>query len=316
MNELFAELRRKDFRPLLGGYETMTMSNAVFHSRAVRSSRHPIENDPDPMVHQQLARLLFLSQVLDLKGKRVLEFGCGSGLNCAYLQSQAEVREIVGFDVSPESVALAKKQYPHIRVLCADACDPALSISPGEWDVILSFEVLEHVPNMLAFIANIRRHLAPGGVVFISTPNRRVFSLGHEPSPVNREHLRELYVSEFDELLKQYFSEIDIWGQRFNKGELLDRWKQDVASKITQLQNGTRWTPRRNALRDSLMSNPLIYRAYQNKKLQYAWKYLRWELWHSIEIRRDLKNRPYSYLDFEFNVDMTNALWACARCRP
>ena len=317
MNQLSAETQAKGFpdcsRPLV--YENMTVSNSVFHSRAVRSTRHPIENDPDPMVQQQLARLLFLPNILELKGKRVLEFGCGSGLNCSFLRSRAEVHEIVGFDVSEESIALAKKQYPDIDVFGADACDPALQISPGNWDVILSFEVLEHVPNMPVFIENIRRHLAPGGVVFISTPNRKVFSLGHEPSPVNREHIRELCALEFRELLRQFFAAIDLWGQRFKKGEHQERWNDDVAMKIKQLQNGTRWAPRKRPLRDSLMNNPLIGRAYQNKMLQNTWKYLRWELWHSIELQRALKNRPYTYLDFEFDTDMTKALWFCARCQ-
>jgi hypothetical protein len=38
-------------------------SDAVFHSRAVRSTGMPIEDDPDPIVHQQLARLLFLPEL-------------------------------------------------------------------------------------------------------------------------------------------------------------------------------------------------------------------------------------------------------------
>jgi 2-polyprenyl-3-methyl-5-hydroxy-6-metoxy-1,4-benzoquinol methylase len=45
--------------------------------------------------------------------------------------------------------------------------------------------VLEHVPDMPAFLPNLRRHLAAGGAAFVTTPNRPVFSLGHEPSPVN-----------------------------------------------------------------------------------------------------------------------------------
>jgi 2-polyprenyl-3-methyl-5-hydroxy-6-metoxy-1,4-benzoquinol methylase len=317
MNELFAETQARRFPDRFGSrvYETMTMSNSVFHSRAVRSTQHPIENDPDPMVHQQLARLLFIPQILELKGKRVLEFGCGSGLNCSFLQSRAEVREIVGFDVSRESIALAKKQYPDINVLCADACDRALQISPGYWDVILSFEVLEHVPNMSAFVENIRRHLAPGGVVFLSTPNRTVFSLGHEPSPLNREHIKELSVLELKELLSPSFAQVEIWGQRFKRKELQEHWNRDVAVKIKRLQDGTRWTQPRRPLQDRLMSSPLIHKTYQNEKLRNTWKYLRWELWHSIELQRELKNRPYTYSDFEFDTDMANALWTCAKCQ-
>jgi 2-polyprenyl-3-methyl-5-hydroxy-6-metoxy-1,4-benzoquinol methylase len=295
-----------------GLHMSMAISNSVFHSRAVRSTRYPIEDDPDPMVHQQLARLLFLPRVMDLKNKRVLEFGCGSGLNCAFLREEMGIRKIVGFDISQESIDLAKRQYCSIEVLCADACDPNLNISPGQWDVIVSFEVLEHVPDMEMFLKNIRRHLAPGGIAFISTPNRNVFSAGHEPSPVNREHIKELSVQELQELLGKYFPENRIWGQRFARPELQTAWDQDVRRKIVNLQEGTRWQEK-TSLGERLKTHPVIQTAYRNEQLQSAWKYLRWELWHGVELKRELKKRPYTYLDFEFSPEMDKALWSCAR---
>src|ERR1700738_4235127 len=115
-------------------------SDAVFHSRAVRSMGTPIEDDPDPMVHQQLARLLFLSEIVELKSKRILEFGCGSGLNCDFLMRRHKARAVVGFDVSKESVELAQRQYDGLTLECYDACDASLDVSRGTWDLIVSFE--------------------------------------------------------------------------------------------------------------------------------------------------------------------------------
>jgi len=58
-------------------------------------------------------------------------------------------------------------------------------------------------------------------MAFISTPNRDVFSIGHKPSSVNRENVKELNREEFERLLQPYFSEVQIWGQRFKKKALL-----------------------------------------------------------------------------------------------
>lgn len=302
---------KKHGRESRKGKDMNAASDAVFHSRAIRSTGIPIENDPDPMVHQQLARLLFLGRLVDVKSKRVLEFGCGSGLNCDFLRQRCQPRAVVGFDISADSVRLAQEQYDDLTVLCADACDPSLDVSAGTWDLIVSFEVLEHVPDMQAFVKNIRRHVAPAGLAFISTPNRDVFSIGHEPSPVNREHVKELNREEFEKLLQPYFPDVEIWGQRFKKDALLEVWKIDVRGKIAQCQLGTRWeTP--PSQRERLRRISLVNKAYENPVLRRTWKYLRWEVLQSIADRRAAAKRPYSFEDFEFSRDTSDALWFCA----
>jgi 2-polyprenyl-3-methyl-5-hydroxy-6-metoxy-1,4-benzoquinol methylase len=287
-----------------------SIPDSVFHSRAIRTKGVRIEDDPEPMVQQQLARLMFVSKQMELKGKRILEFGCGEGLNCAFLANQAAA--ICGFDVSEGSVRLAKEHYPQMPFLVADACDPGLDISAGSWDVVVSFEVLEHVPNMSAFLQNMRRHTKSDGVVFLSTPNRDIFSLGHEPSPINREHIKELNFDELQRLIRPVFPKMEIWGQRFKRPELLSAWSDDTRNKIAQLENGTRW----KAQKPSLADNRLAKLLYKNGSVRAAWKYLRWDLMERVNRRRALAERPYGYEDFEFTKDLNGALWFCAIIRP
>jgi SAM-dependent methyltransferase len=266
------------------------------------------------MVHQQLARLLFLTSVVDLKDKRVLEFGCGSGLNCAFLQTTPGIAQIVGFDVSSETVALAQEQHPEIKVFRGDGCDEELQISRESWDVILSFEVLEHVLKPSAFLANIRRHLAPDGIAFITTPNREVFSLGHEPSPVNREHTKEFSLEEFMDLVRPFFSDVEIWGQKFERDDLQMAWKKDVLKKIDLLQRGERWR-RQLSLREKLLVFPAIEKAYRIPALRKSWKYFRWKLWHEANQKWEIAKRPYGYADFIFTKELSGALWFCAKLK-
>lgn len=283
--------------------------DSLFHSRAIRAKGVRIEDDPEPMVQQQLARLMFASTHMELKDKRILEFGCGEGLNCDFLASKAA--SICGFDLSESCVLLARERYPHIQFLSADGCDPQLDISAGSWDVVVSFEVLEHVPDMRAFLRNLRRHIKADGVVFLSTPNRDIFSLGHEPSPINREHLKELNFNEFQHVLQCEFSKIEIWGQKFKNPELLSAWSDDTKKKISQLEMGTRW----NARKPFLAENPVAKLLYKIGAVRAVWKYLRWDLMEPLNRRRAIAKRPYGYEDFEFTKNLDDALWFCAILR-
>lgn len=282
------------------------IADSVFHSRALRTPGLCIEDDPEPMVQQQLARLKFMAKMLDLRAKRVLEFGCGTGFNIGFIKSEMGASRVAGFDNSQGTIALAKQQFPGAEVAVGDACNPLLDISPGNWDAIVSFEVLEHVPDMPAFLANMRRHLRTGGVVLISTPNREVFSSGNEPSPMNREHIKELSATELVDLVRPFFTNVELWGQRFKTFGLQKAWDDDVKSKIAQLRDGTRW---KEASPESLTRR--VYKGL-HPSLKATWKYLRWNLIEAMNRRRQIANRQYGWDDFEFTQELDRSLWFCA----
>lgn len=287
-------------------------SDSVCDSRAVPNLWGSLENDPDVMVHQQLARLKFFENEVGCQGHSILEFGCGTGFNCDYLRQRGKASKVVGLDVSDSSVQYAKKRYHGVDFLVADGCDPQLNIETGSWDRVVAFEVLEHVPDMHAFLANIKRHLSADGRVFISTPNIAVFSLGYEPSPINRTHLKELTLLEFRDLLNAHFAHVQIFGQSFSKASLLEDWKTDVQRKIEQLQRGQRWQ-RQEPLRTKLRKLKIVDLAYRVPLFRGVWRWLRWQVWGQWERHRAIKARKYSYRDFVFQShDMSEALWFCA----
>ncbi len=287
--------------------------DAVFRFRAVRSVHHRLEDDPEPMVQQQLARLVFFDRVVGAGGAAVLDWGCGSGFNCHWLRHSGGAGEVLGFDLSAGAVELARRSFPDIPFLVADGCDPALSLQPGRWQRILSCEVLEHVGDMDGFLANLRRHLAPGGVAFVSTPNREVFSLGYEPSPVNREHVKELDLGEFTELLQRHFPSVEVHGQRFARPELLRAWEADVRHKIDLCRQGRRWTAQ-PSLRGRLRRLGPIDWAYRVPWLRSAWRAIRWGLVEKARAR--FRQGPYRWDDFEFTSgNLTDAVWFCAVLR-
>jgi SAM-dependent methyltransferase len=118
-------------------------------------------------------RLIALEQALataghSLRGKRVLEVGCGSGFYTAYCQ-QAGVGDYIGVDLTAVSVRTLQERYPAYRFVRANIAG-GLGLSQ-QVDVVLIADVLFHIVDDDAFAAALRHSLqalAPGGILIIS----------------------------------------------------------------------------------------------------------------------------------------------------
>ena len=75
-----------------------------------------------------------------------------------------------------------------------------LPLADGSVDVVVNFQVIEHLWDQGQFVGECRRVLRPGGVLLMSTPNRVTFSPGRD-TPLNPFHTRELNAAELTELL-------------------------------------------------------------------------------------------------------------------
>lgn len=199
-----------------------------------------LEDDDSFMVHEQLARLRFVLQHVKVEGMRVLDFGSGSGYVLDYLYRMSRPASAMGVDIDPAVVDFARSQCPHLEFVVRDASAPGLDLG-RRFDVVFSFEVLEHVADQETYLKNLVRHLHPGGTAVISTPNRDIFSLGEAHSLHNPTHQRELKLVEFASLLSRFLGNIEIHGQCFsssrmqrlylaNTRQLL--WKRRVRSQL------------------------------------------------------------------------------------
>lgn len=122
-------------------------------------------------------------------GRRVLDLGCGSGYGAARIAGVASA--VTGVDIAADAIAFAKARYaaPNLdyRQVVADA---ALPFDDGSFDVVLSFQVIEHVVDEAGYLREARRVLRPGGVLILITPDRQHRLLPGQ-RPWNRWHLRE-----------------------------------------------------------------------------------------------------------------------------
>lgn len=144
-------------------------------------------------------------------GGDVLDAGCGVGYGSAELTTESAAR-YVGVDRSVQAICMARRQYgiPARHFLVADV--GALPFRDGRFDVVLSFEVVEHVENVDGYFRELRRVLQPGGTCIVSSPNKRWFSPGL-CAPRNPYHVREYYPDEFADLLGRYFPVVTLLGQ-------------------------------------------------------------------------------------------------------
>lgn len=102
-----------------------------------------------------------------LAGAEVLELGCGTGLNTAWLAARA--RRVVAVDFSAEMLDRARSRVDadHVRFLQADVTAPWPVADEG-FDGLVTTLVLEHVADLGAFFRSAHRVLRPGGLCYIS----------------------------------------------------------------------------------------------------------------------------------------------------
>ena len=105
--------------------------------------------------------------------RRVLSTGCGEG--CTEKQLVGRGVHVTGIELNPEAAAIAASVG--INVVCGDACGIGPGVAGSSYDCLLYADVLEHIADPQSVILHHMRFLAPNGVVIVSVPNFRHYSV-------------------------------------------------------------------------------------------------------------------------------------------
>ncbi|WP_139489682.1 class I SAM-dependent methyltransferase [Brevibacillus dissolubilis] len=175
------------------------------------------------MLLEHLARYYFSTPYVY---GRVLDIACGVGYGTQMIAKNCrlEATEIIGVDLDPASIRYAQSYYYHPMVTyqVEDALDPLLPEKLGQFDTIVSFETIEHVPDDRLFMKNIYDMLKPGGMLVLSSP----FGRGRGMQTSEKFHVHQLTPEEFAELFVEFpFSEVEIYYQR---GVTIEPPRKDV----------------------------------------------------------------------------------------
>jgi SAM-dependent methyltransferase len=137
----------------------------------------------------------------------VLEAGCGEGYGAALLAEVAE--SVIAVDYDQPAAEHVRRSYPAVRMVRGNLA--GLPVRTATVDVVANFQVIEHLWDQEAFLAECHRVLRPGGALLITTPNRITFSPGQD-TPLNPFHTRELAADELAALLRAAGLEVSFLG--------------------------------------------------------------------------------------------------------
>jgi len=147
-----------------------------------------------------------------VKGKSVLEIGCGTGYGANYLSRFAS--DAIAMDISKLCITYCHKTYKNGRKLnFLRASGLSIPLKDDSIDVALSFQVIEHIKpkEVKDYLFGVKRVLTNNGIFVVSTPNKKLRLLPFQ-KPRNPEHRKEYNYKEFKRTLMNVFENVRVYG--------------------------------------------------------------------------------------------------------
>lgn len=175
-----------------------------------------------PSLFDGITKLKYRYVLTDTVGKYVLDIGCGLGFGANQIAIH-NAHQVTGIDYSKITIDWAqnKWQRSNLHFKCLNV--KQLNKIHQQYDVIICFEILEHISQTEAkiFIKEIKRILKPEGILFLSTSNKLITSYD-SPKPHNPYHLHEYTPHELNSLLASQFKKIQMMGIKTVNKEFLE----------------------------------------------------------------------------------------------
>jgi 2-polyprenyl-3-methyl-5-hydroxy-6-metoxy-1,4-benzoquinol methylase len=185
----------------------------------------PGQVDPD-LWNEHFARYAFAARLA--RRRRVLDIGCGTGYGAAELARTA--LSVTGIDVAPEALAYLRANYPAIK--CVQASATAVPFASASFDLVVAFEVIEHLTNWRALLTEARRLLTPNGQLLVSTPNKSYYAESRRLTGPNPFHAHEFTFDEFREELLAVFPHTSYFLQNHTAGIVFEPLIQTHAADV------------------------------------------------------------------------------------
>lgn len=167
-----------------------------------------------------------------VKDKRVLDAASGAGYGSRYMADSA--KSVTAVDISAETIAIASRIYcrPNLTFLQGDVC--SIPLPDNSFDVVVSFETIEHHDRHDQMTAEFKRLLVPDGLLVISSPDKKAYS--DETGFRNPHHVKELYEAELTGLLLRRFRHCRVLHQRAGAGSFIMSIESRPAATVEDLR--------------------------------------------------------------------------------
>ena len=142
---------------------------------------------------------LVVKQIGDLRGKRILDIGCGDGALTNLLAQNGGL--VTGVDVSKKALKFAgEKTQDSGNIEFIRASGYNLPLRDGSFDHIISADTIEHLQEPEKMLVEIARLFNGKGKIIITTPLRVT------KAPLDKMHVREFFEEDFQYVLSKHFS--------------------------------------------------------------------------------------------------------------
>jgi SAM-dependent methyltransferase len=172
----------------------------------------------DNPIHQRLLKAYVVAQ--DYIRGDVLEVGCGEGRGIGLVLPKA--KSFAAIDKIEPVIANLRTKYPAAKFYSGNI-PPLGPFDDNLFDVVITFQVIEHIEDDVRFLKEIHRVLKPGGLAIITTPNRPM-SLSRNPW-----HIREYTGKELGDLCSKIFSRVEVKGISGN-GKVMEYYERNRKS--------------------------------------------------------------------------------------
>lgn len=165
-----------------------------------------------------------------VKNKDVLDIACGTGYGLAFLKRVSKTVTGVDVDFEAASESLNECDGKKTRVLLGDGTN--LPFKDDTFDVVTSFETIEHLHNRIGFLAELRRILKENGKLLLSTPNAN-YTRPVNGKPTNPFHIFEYEPDELRLELENHFVIEDFLGQTLDSSITIPPF-QDAQNRLSR----------------------------------------------------------------------------------
>ncbi len=166
------------------------------------------------LLNEHLARYTFAARLA--RGKRVLDAGCGAGYGSAELAHSA--LSVVGVDRAADAIEFARANYRLPNLSFEEGSVTSLPHADAGFDLVVAFEVIEHLEQWSDFLLEARRVLSSTGQFIVSTPNKLYYTESRGHDGANPFHVHEFEFKEFTDALTDVFPHVSMFLENHVEG--------------------------------------------------------------------------------------------------
>ncbi|MBI2021324.1 class I SAM-dependent methyltransferase [Candidatus Daviesbacteria bacterium] len=165
----------------------------------------------DPFFLEHIQRYQFSKPFI--KNKKVLDLGCGTGYGSFELINLG-AKQVYAVDIDKQAISFAKRHFQAKNLFFQQASATSLLFPDQSFEIVVSFEVIEHIKDYQSYLKEVFRVLKSQGIFIFSTPNKEQYRKG-----TSAYHFKEFSAQELKKLLPKAGFKVRLFGQFFGNKE-------------------------------------------------------------------------------------------------